>query len=148
MKFNKKTLSLYFVAGVWNTAFGYAIYSVFTYLLGSYQIKFSYMYAYVLGNIISVTQSFLIYKYVVFKSKRNFWLEYKKCWIVYGAALTVSFALLPISVYILGVALPSNYAAFDKYLGGIVVTSIVALGSFMGHQKITFRRDKEKDYLS
>ena len=140
MRFSKETFGLYLLTGIWNTAFGYAVYSFFTYLLSLQHVEFSYMYAYVLGNMISVTQSFVMYKYLVFRSPGNFWQEYKKCWIVYGTTLLMSFLMLPLCVYLSGVMLHSDYAELDKYFGGIIVTAIVAIGGFWGHQNITFRK--------
>jgi putative flippase GtrA len=137
ISFNRNFV-LYLVIGVWNTIFGYAIYALFTYILDRYAVRFSYMYAYFFGNIISITQAFVAHKYIVFKSKGNFFEEYKKCWIVYGSAILISLFLLPIFVYFSSLILPDRYQTFDKYLGGIVTTGIVAVVSFIGHKNITF----------
>jgi putative flippase GtrA len=136
---------LYLVIGAWNTVFGYAVYALFTYILDGYNVKFSYMYAYLLGNMISITQSFVAHKYIVFKSKGNFLDEYKKCWIVYGSTTVLNFFLLPAFVYFSSLILPEQYKMFDKYLGGIATAGISAVIGFVGHTKITFHCSPPKN---
>lgn len=98
------------------------------------------MFAYVIGNAISITQAFVVHKYLVFKSDGDFWREYKKCWLVYGSTMLLSLALLPIFVKIASIFLAATYTQFDKYLGGIASTGLVAIISYLGHEKITFRK--------
>jgi putative flippase GtrA len=130
---------MYIIVGCWNTFFGYVLYAAFTYLLERCHVRFSYMYAYIIGNFISVTQAFAMHKYVVFRSSGNFWREYKKCWLVYGFTVGVSFLMLPLFVKASGFILPGAYSALDKYLAGIMASCLSALISFAGHKNITFR---------
>lgn len=138
LSINKKFI-LYIIAGIWNTFFGYLLYAIFTYFFDLYGIRFSYMLAYVIGNAISITQAFVVHKYLVFKSRGNFLREYKKCWLVYGSTMLLSLVLLPIFVKVAHVFLPSIYVHFDKYIGGIISTGLVAIISYLGHEKITFK---------
>lgn len=140
MNSSRKKFILYIIVGIWNTVFGYALYACFTYFLDAYSLKFSYVFAYIISNIFSITQAFVMHKYIVFKSHGSFWNEYKKCWIVYGSTTLLSLALLPLFVYIFSVFLPMEVRYFDKYIGGIAATLVVAIISFVGHQNVTFKQ--------
>lgn len=130
----------YLLVGVWNTVFGYVLYALITWILDThYHIPFSYMYSFVISNIISVTQAFVAHKYLVFKTRGNFWKEYRKGMIVYGTTAFFSFISLPFAVRLCSIFLPDMFKWLDKYIGGLLVNGIAAIASFFGHNKITFR---------
>lgn len=141
MQIPKKQLVKYVVVGVWNTVFGYFLYAFMTWLLDNYfNISYSYMYSFILSNFLSISQAFVAHKYLVFKTKGNFWREYKKGWMVYGTTALMSLAALPFAVNLCNSLLPASYKWLDKYVGGIIVSGIAAVASFLGHNKITFGR--------
>ena len=77
----------YLIIGLINTIFGYFIgilnYILFYKLIGIFFLS-------LLNNIVSITFSFLTYKYFVFKTKNKFFLsEYLKSYIVYGISFIV-----------------------------------------------------------
>lgn len=138
--FPQKQVGLYLIIGIWNTFFGYGIYAFFVWILNE-KFPFSYMLAAVLSNIISVTQSFLSYKYIVFKTKGNIWKEYLKCWGVYGSASLINLAFLPILVTVCAIFLPVNYKQMAPYIGGFLLLASTIAISFLGHKNITFKPD-------
>lgn len=129
----------YVLVGAWNTLFGYVLYASITWVLDScFHVPYSYMYSFVLSNFISISQAFVAHKYLVFKTKGNFWREYRKGWMVYGTTALVSLMALPFAVELCWTVLPGPYKWLDKYIGGVLVNSIAAVASFFGHNKITF----------
>lgn len=137
--FPKAQVGLYLITGVWNTVFGYAVYAIFVWLF-SEKFPYSYMLAAVISNIFSVTQSFLTYKYIVFRTQGNFLKEYIKCWGVYGTASLISLALLPIPVIICEHLLPTSYKYLAPYIGGLILLGVTVIISFLGHKNITFKQ--------
>lgn len=139
MRIPKKQFLKYIVVGAWNTLFGYILYAFITWLLDTYfSIPYGYMYSFVLSNFISISQAFVAHKYLVFKTKGNFWKEYRKGWLVYGTTAFLSLIALPFAVKLCGMLLPLPHKWLDKYIGGVLVNSVAAVASFLGHNKITF----------
>ncbi|MBR1735113.1 MAG: GtrA family protein [Alphaproteobacteria bacterium] len=139
IKIGDRQFIKYIIVGIWNTVFGYMIYALLTWFLDShYNFRYSYMFSFIVSNFISISQAFVAHKFLVFKTKGNFWKEYKKGWIVYGSTALMSFIALPFFVELFGYIFPEPYKWLDKYIGGISVTGLAAIGSFFGHKKITF----------
>lgn len=135
----KKQFIRYIIVGVWNTLFGYSTYAILTWTLdNNFHLSHSYIYSFVLSNFISISQSFIAHKYLVFKTKGNFWKEYRKGWVVYAPTTLISLIALPFAVELFSLILPAPFKQADKYVGGAAVTGISAIASFIGHNKITF----------
>jgi putative flippase GtrA len=128
----------YLIVGVGNTLFGYGLFALFTWLLTGI-VPMAYMVACVLGNVVAITVAFLGYKWFVFKTKGNYLREYLRCYVVYGTAMLVNLALLPVLVklaeWVVG---PQAYA---PYIAGAVLTAGSVLLSFVGHRHYSFARD-------
>lgn len=139
MRIPNKQFLRYLVVGAWNTLVGYLLYASITWVLDTrFHVPYSYMYSFILSNFLSISQAFVAHKYLVFKTKGNFWSEYRKGWMVYGTTALMSLAALPFAVKLCGILLPMPYKWLDKYIGGVVVNGIAAIASFFGHNRITF----------
>jgi putative flippase GtrA len=126
----------YLLVGVWNTAFGYAVFALFTALLDKV-VPQSYMLASVLSSVISITVSFLGYKWFVFKTKGHYLREWIRCVGVYGGNILVGLALLPIIVYLI-----RHHFGFQRqapYIAGALLTSLTVFVSFFGHKHFSFK---------
>lgn len=139
--FPKRLLRIYLIIGIWNTLFGTGVY------FGCVRLfepagQFGYMIGAVLSSIIGVTQSFLSYKWFVFKTKGNYLSEYVKCWTVYGTATLINTALLPVIVETTRYILSEEYKAYSPYMGGVILTVVTVVISFIGHTKFTFNHKK------
>ena len=85
-----------------------------------------------------VTFSFLGFKHFVFKTKGNYLKEWIRCFAVYGPTI-------PAAILIVGVAtrlyemtsLPHDYA---KHAAFVTNSAIIAVYSYLGHKKFSFRR--------
>ena len=131
----------YLIVGVWNTAFGYGLYAGFTYVLTG-RIPFAYMVASVLANVIAISVAFIGYKWFVFKTEGNYLREYFRCYVVYGTAFLVTFALLPIVVGLLNWTLGPWKSV--PYIAGAILTGGSVVVSFVGHRQFSFAVKNEE----
>jgi putative flippase GtrA len=83
----------YLLVGGWNTLFGYGVYAL---LYGLLHRHVSYILLLVPANIISITQNYFGYKFIVFRTKGNYLREYFKTYLVYGVAFLINLPLLPL----------------------------------------------------
>jgi len=117
----------YILAGTWNTIFGYTI-TIIIYLVSEEKVNI-----FVIGmiaNIISIFQSYIIYKIFVFKTKGNWAREIYRNYMVYGASGIVSSTLLWVLVDKLSISIYSSQLA---------VIIIIVLISYTGHKYFTFK---------
>ena len=92
-------LGRYLAVGIWNTAFAYATFALFTALLDRY-IPASYLAGSVLSALLNITVSFLGYKWFVFKTKGNYLKEWWRCLMIYSGSIVLGLALLPPTVLV------------------------------------------------
>lgn len=118
----------YFIAGGWNTLFGYFVSVLLYYLLRAH---FNVVEIAVIGNVIAITMAFLIYKIFVFQTKGNWISEYLRAYVVYGGTAILGIGLLWILVD--GLTLPFWIAQ------GLVIALTVVI-SYLSHSRFTFRQ--------
>ncbi len=116
----------YVVIGVWNTLVGYLTFIALYYLLLN---RFNYLIILVFSNIISITNSYLCYKFFVFKTKGNYFNEYMRFYLVYGVSFLANMILMPVFVEIAGIKpIPAQ---------GIILFFSVMFG-YLGHKHYSF----------
>ena len=118
----------YLITGFINTIFGYFIgilnYILFYKLIGIFFLS-------LLNNILSITFSFLTYKYFVFKTKNEFFLkEYLKSYIVYGLAFVIGTFFLWFTLEIL---------KLDIFIAQFITISLTVIFSYIGNNYFTFK---------
>ena len=126
----------YILVGGFNTVFGYGIFALLNWLtrgLGTY----NYLYAAFLGNLIAITVAFLGYKWIVFRTRGNYLVEYIRCFGVYGSSALIGLAGLSILVPILRRNL--HHPEQAPYLAAALLTVVTMVFSFLGHKNISFR---------
>src|SRR5258707_15130855 len=94
-------LGRYLAVGIWNTAFAYGTFALFTALLDRY-MPASYLAGSLLSSLLNITVSFLGYKWFVFKTKGNYLKEWARCLVVYSGSIVLGLALLPPTVFLVG----------------------------------------------
>ena len=129
----------YLAVGVWNTAFGYALYALFVAVLDPvlHQPR-SFLLASILSNVIGISVAFLGYKWFVFKTKGNYLREWLRCFVVYGSSMILGLLLLPVLVLVVRWVMHSEKAA--PYVAGAALTGISVIYNFIGHRKYSFRQ--------
>ncbi len=114
------------IVGFWNTIIGYVTFIVLYYLL---QERLNYLVILIFSNIISITNSYLCYKFFVFKTKGNYCSEYIRFYFVYGLSFLANMLLMPLFVEIVGMKpIPAQ--------GIILFFSVVF--SYLGHKHYSF----------
>lgn len=125
----------YLVVGVWNTAFGYGTFALFTALLERH-MPASYMAGALLSSVLNITVSFLGYKWFVFKTQGNYLKEWSRCLMVYGGSIAVGLALLPPTVFL--VAYLTDNPRTAPYIAGALLLGVQVIFSFLGHRNFSF----------
>ena len=128
-------LGRYLLVGIWNTAFGYGSFVVFTAVLDRY-MPASYMAGSLLSSILSITVSFLGYKWFVFKTKGHYFKEWARAVMVYSGGIVLGLALLPPTVFVVSYVTGNRRVA--PYIAGAVLMGIQVVLSFLAHKKFTF----------
>lgn len=117
----------FLVAGLFNVLIGYLIslffYSIFKECLNIYLII-------IFVNLLNITIAFFIHKKIVYRSDGNFWREYFLSYITYGGSMIISIITIPFLM---------NFAGLDYWLATLIIIPFLALFSYFGHGKITFR---------
>jgi putative flippase GtrA len=125
----------YLVVGAGNTLFGYGLFVLLTMLLTP-TMKYGYLLASLLGNIISITFAFLGYKWFVFKTRGHYLTEWIRCLGVYATSMVLSLATLPFLV-----ALVRRATGLDQkapYIAGAILLLFSVMFSFLGHRHFSF----------
>jgi putative flippase GtrA len=121
----------FLVVGVWNTFFGIGLYTLLVTLLG----KDTYLLLVIPVNIVAITQNFILYKFVVFRTKGDYLHEYFRFYIVYGPPVLVNLFVLPVLVRVIGL---------DPRVAQFLFTFVVVFISWFGHKYFTFRTPTEQ----
>ena len=126
---NKKIL--YLLAGGFNTAFGYSagmlLYFLFRNFLNTFIIS-------LLANFFTISTSFFIYKFFVFKTKGNWINEYLKCFFVYASITIKAIILMVILV---------DYCHMPFWVAQAIAMLVIMIVSYIGHNRLTFNRKIE-----
>jgi putative flippase GtrA len=130
-----RLFSRYLVVGIWNTVFGYGVYAGLTAVLTP-RIPHAYIAASVIGNVLAITEAFLAYKWLVFRTKGNYLKEWMRCVAVYGGAAVLSIVLLPGVVFAL--RQEAGLAASAPYVAGALLLGLTVIISFLGHKNFSF----------
>ncbi|WP_059284758.1 GtrA family protein [Aquitalea magnusonii] len=117
----------YVLVGGGNTIFAY-VFTVVVYYL--FQQKFHIVLIVIFTNIVCITVSFFTNKFLVFRSKSHWFLEYLRCYVVYGGSTVLGIAGLWLLVSQIGIP-------FWIAQAGLMVISVVF--SYVGHRKFTFK---------
>ena len=124
MKLNEKTR--YLIAGIWNSVFGYSIGLM---LYESLSLRFHIIVISVIANILAISVAFITYKLFVFKTKGNWFLEYYKCYLVYGGSAVVGTALIWLFV---------DFFKWPFWISQGIVMTITMVVSYFIHRIFTF----------
>lgn len=124
-----KLLAKYFLVGGFNTIFGYLA-TVFLYY--SLEHRFHIIIIGIIANVICITESFLTYKFLVFKSTDSWIYEYLRCYAVYGVSIALGLLGIWVLVDLMGVP-------FWLAQAGLLIVSVSV--SFLGHKNFTFKNN-------
>ena len=122
---------------------GYLTFILLYYLLHS---RFNYLVILVISNLISITNSYLCYKFIVFKTKGNYCREYLRFYLVYGASFIANLILMPLFVEVGGMKpIPAQgIILFFSVLFGYVGHKHFSFGTSGDSVRRTFTNNREK----
>jgi putative flippase GtrA len=135
-------LGRYLIVGVWNTAFAYGTFALFTALLDRY-MPASYLAGSLASSVLNITVSFLGYKWFVFKTKGNYLREWLRCLAVYSGSILLGLALLPPTVFAVAYITGDQHLA--PYIAGALLMGVQVILSFVGHKNFSFRTGEAVD---
>jgi putative flippase GtrA len=127
----------YLLVGIWNTAFGYATFVLFTYLFSRQWPLYGYLPANLLSSVLNITVAFFGYKWFVFKTQGNYLREWFRCLAVYGSSILIGTAVMPLVVYAIQHTTPIDSKA--PYLAAALMIAFNTIYNFLGHKKFSFR---------
>ena len=130
--FRRREQLLYLVVGAWNTFFGYGVWALMQYLLGSY---LPYLVVVLLAWPIAVVNAYLCYRYIVFQSRGPVLAELPRFSLVYLVTLVANLALLPIALRVL---------PFNIYVIQALFAVVVVVCSYLGHKHFSFRDGRHR----
>ena len=124
--FRRREQLLYLGVGGWNTVFGYAVWALIQYLLGTH---LHYLIIVLLAWPVAVVNAYLGYRFIVFRSQGPIRREFPRFATVYVATLLVNLALLPVALAIL---------PFNIYVIQALFTTVVVVLSYLSHKFFSF----------
>lgn len=120
----------YVLVGIWNTIFAYLAFA------GIYAIalkfRVHYMLVLVMSQIIGLTNAYICYKLIVFKTKGNILREYLRFYVVYGFTFLINIMLIVFFVELLH---------WHPVLSQGIIMVIVMIVAYLGHVNISFKPD-------
>lgn len=134
-------LGRYLLVGMWNTLFSYGSFAGLTALLNPV-VPHSYMLASIISSLLSITVSYLGYKWFVFKTKGNYVREWLRCVAVYSSSILIGLVLLP--VLVLAIRRETRFFAAAPYIAGALLAGFSFVYSFVGHKNFSFRIPKSE----
>ncbi|QWD13005.1 GtrA family protein [Polynucleobacter paneuropaeus] len=117
----------YLITGGLNSIIGYSIGLLFYDLLKNY---LNIIFIVLLVNAITITLSFVTYKFFVFKTKSNWFKEYIKSYLVYGGGAIVS---------AFGIWLLVDKFNIPFWISQGLMIGVIAIYSYVMHSKYTFK---------
>ena len=121
----------YLIAGGYNTLFGFLAFAGLYYLL---EAQLHYLLIACISHVIAITNSFLVYRYLVFKSSGNIFIEYLKIYVVYGLSFALSIGMLALLVEVMHL---------HPVVAQFFVIGTTVIISYFGHSRFTFSSKQE-----
>jgi putative flippase GtrA len=128
----------YLLVGVWNTVVGFSIYALITYYLTKTHLPAAYMYSVAPSCFINITMAFFLYKWFVFRTKGNYWREYRRTMAVYWSLFIPAMLILPVLVNLLRWLFHMGAAA--PYVANALLTVVGVIYNFLGYKKYSFKQ--------
>jgi putative flippase GtrA len=119
----------YLVVGGWNTLFGYVSFASLYYIFSP---VIHYLLIMVMSTVINITNAYLFYKFLVFRTRGDYLREYLRFYAVYAVPIASSFILFPLAIEVMGM---------NPYLAQAGIVGLTIVVSYLGHKHISFRAD-------
>ena len=125
LKVINKNKVKYIITGIWNTGFSYLVFMALYYFFSNT----NYIFILCISQVIGITNAYIVYKFIVFKTKGNYLKEYFRFYLVYGFSLLLNFLLIIIFV---------DFWNMNPLVAQGIIAFIVALIGYFGHSFFSF----------
>lgn len=116
----------YLAVGGWNTLFGLGLYAL---AFRALHAHVQYLVLLVLCNIVAITNAYVCYKRLVFRTRGNWLREYLRFYVVYGTAAFLGMGLVAVGVQMFGM---------HPVWANTAVTGLTIIISYFGHRRVSF----------
>jgi putative flippase GtrA len=123
----------FLLAGGWNTAFGYGVFTVLV-LLFSYVMHYTLLL--VIAYVVATLNAFVIYRRFVFRVRGDWVRDLIRFVGVYVVSLVLNLVALPVLVEVAG---------FRVLVAQAVAVCVTGVVSFVAHKRFSFRRQPLAD---
>jgi len=123
--------------------FGYAVFSLLYFF---YSIQVHYVIILIASNVVSITNAYLFYKFIVFKTKGNYLIEYLRFYVVYGMAIVLNLILFPLFLefvfpfFLKRTAYFNSLSTYIPYAAQFLIIALTTVVSYVGHGKFSYRQ--------
>ena len=117
----------FLVVGAWNTLFGYGIFALLFYVLGAHLHVDVIL---VISYAFSITNAYIGYRFVVFRSRGSMKKEVPRFSAVYLVTLAANLLVLPIALRLL---------PWSAYVVQGLFTFVIVVLSYLGHKHFSFK---------
>lgn len=117
----------YIAVGAWNTLFGYLAFLFLYYLTHDF---LHYMLILVLSQMVGLTNAYICYKFLVFKTKGNYLKEYLRFYVIYGTTFIVNLILIGFFVEFIGL---------NPVISQALISVLVVAMAYFGHSRFSFK---------
>jgi putative flippase GtrA len=119
----------FLIVGGWNTVFSLLVFVVILKLIGNYKLTL------LVSHVIGVFNSFITFKFLVFRTRGNFLKEYIKVNIVYVIYFILNFIMLTFAVEVL---------KLGEITSQVGICIILTVFSYMMNKYFTFNNGDRK----
>ena len=119
---------MFLLVGGWNTLFGYAVFAGFYWALHT---RVPLAAVIVVAYVVGILNNFLLYKYLVFRTRGHHAREALRFVVVYAPLLAANLIVLPLAL---------RYLPLNAYGVQAIYTFAVLCVAYVGHKYFTFRR--------
>jgi putative flippase GtrA len=130
MKINFQKLGRFGIAGGLATLISYVSFPLIYETIFDRQL---FALSFVLASFINVSTSYFLQRKFVFKSNKNWALEYAHFWLNASILMAVAFIVMYVLVH---------WMQINAFFANFIVVTISALASYMIHNRITFGNAK------
>ena len=132
----------FLMVGGCNTAFSIVLQAVFgalfTWLYPHASQSWIAIAAVLVATPFGVTFSFLGFKHFVFRTKGNYFKEWVRCFAVYGPTIPAAILIVGVATKLYEATSLPHQSAKDAAF--VTNSAIIAVYSYLGHKKFSFRR--------
>jgi len=117
----------YLLVGAWNTAFGMAVYAGLYCIFGG---RVNYLVLAIPANVLAITNAYICYKLLVFRTRGNILREYFRCYVVYGGMMLAGGAGLYVLV---------DWFGTPPIAANCACTVVLTIVSYLSHRNFSFK---------